>query len=74
MLKIRLARTGAPHKPFYRIVAIDERKKLATAPLQVIGTWQPSTDSFSIDKKKLEIWLKKGAKLSEAVSKLIKSK
>lgn len=74
MLKIRLSRTGVKHKPFYRVVAIDERKKLATAPLEVIGTWQPSTDSVSIDKKKLEAWVKKGAKVTEAVNKLLEKK
>lgn len=74
MLKIRLSRTGVRHKPFYRIVAIDERKKLATAPLDVIGTWQPSLDSVSVDKKKLESWVKKGALVTPAVEKLLPKK
>jgi len=74
MLKIRLARTGVRHKPFYRIVATDERKKLATAPLEIIGTWQPSVDAFSIDKKKLEAWVKKGAQISGAVKELLEKK
>ncbi|MCJ7805882.1 30S ribosomal protein S16 [Patescibacteria group bacterium] len=74
MLKIRLARTGVRHKPFYRIVAIDERKKLNTAPLEIIGTWQPSVDAFLIDKKKLEAWVKKGAQISSAVKELLEKK
>lgn len=74
MLKIRLARTGVRHKPFYRIVAIDERKKLATAPLEILGTWQPSVEALSIDKPKVEAWVKKGAKLSEAVKSLMEKK
>ncbi len=69
-----MARTGVRHKPFYRIVAIDERKKLATAPLEIIGTWQPSVDAFSIDKKKLEAWVKKGAQISSAVKELLEKK
>lgn len=74
MIVIRLARTGVRHKPFYRIVAIDERKKLATVPLEIIGTWQPSVDALAIDKKKLEAWVKKGAQVSAAVKKLLEKK
>ena len=34
MVKIRLTRTGPRKKPFYRVVAIDERKKNGGQPLE----------------------------------------
>lgn len=71
MVKIRLDRTGVRNKPFYRIVAIDEREKKGGVPLEVLGFWQPSKNLIKIDKKALESWVKKGAVVSPAVTKLI---
>lgn len=71
MIKIRLSRSGVPEKPFYRIVATDERKKLKGVPLDILGYWQPSKNIKKLDKAKLSFWTKKGAKITEAVSKLI---
>ena len=71
MIKIRLTRGGARNAPFYRIVAIDERKKREGAPLDIIGIWDPKKDTKSIDKKKLEEWVKKGAVTTKAVEKLL---
>jgi len=71
MVKIRLDRTGVRNKPFYRIVAIDEREKKGGVPLEVLGYWQPSKNLIKIDKKALESWVKKGAVVSPAVNKLI---
>lgn len=71
MVKIRLDRTGVRNKPFYRIVAIDERDKKGGVPLEVLGYWQPSNNLIKIDKKNLEAWVKKGAVVTPAVQKLI---
>ena len=73
MIKIRLSRTGPIKKPFYRIVATDDRKKNKGKSLETIGTWSPKTDKITVDKEKLDKWIKVGAQVTPAVKKLIKS-
>lgn len=72
MIKIRLSRTGARNKPFYRIIAIDERKKGNGVPLDILGYWAPGGEIKSIDKTKIKGWVGRGAQISPAVAKLIK--
>ena len=72
MVKIRLARGGVKNNPFYRIVAIDTKRKRGGKPLEIIGYWHPSKDVKKIDIKKIDAWVKKGAQVSQAVEKLIK--
>jgi len=73
MVKIRLSRTGVRRKPFYRIVVIDEKQKGQGVALENIGYWQPAKDLLKIDKEKVKEWVAKGAKLTAAVSELLKS-
>jgi small subunit ribosomal protein S16 len=72
MIKIRLSRLGTRNRPFYRIVAIDEREKCGGTPRDIIGYWHPSQNKVEVDKDKIKSWVKKGAQISTAVSKLIK--
>lgn len=74
MVKIRLARSGVKNKPFYRIVAIDSKRKRGGKPLDILGFWQPSKDLVEIDKKKVSEWVKKGAQVTGAVEKLLNKK
>jgi len=74
MVKIRLARSGVKNKPFYRIVAIDSKRKRGGKPLEILGFWQPSKNLIKIDKKKVSEWVKKGAKVTEAVEELLNKK
>ena len=71
MIKIRLARHGKRNAPFYRIVAIEHRRKREGKPQDIIGFFNPSKKELRIDKKKLKSWLEKGAKMSKTVEKLI---
>jgi len=71
MVKIRLTRTGPRKKPFYRVVAIDERKKNGGQPLEVIGYYLPKRAEKKINKDRLQHWTNKGAKVTPAVSKLL---
>lgn len=71
MIKIRLSRGGVKKDPFYRIVATDESKAREGKPLQVLGYWHPRKDLKKIDKKGIDSWVKKGAKLTKAVKDLI---
>jgi small subunit ribosomal protein S16 len=74
MVKIRLTRRGARKRPFYRIVAIDERKQRDGRPLEFLGTYDPLPNPERVDIKveKLEAWIAKGAQMSPTVRSLIK--
>lgn len=71
MVKIRLARWGRKNDPFYRIVAIDERKKVTGIPLAILGFWNPRENKKEVNKKEIEAWVTKGALVSPAVEKLM---
>ena len=74
MVKIRLTRAGAKKRPFYRIVAIDERRARDTRPLEFLGTYDPRTDPETLDLRadRVEAWLARGAKLSPTVRSLVR--
>lgn len=62
-VKIRLMRIGAKRRPFYRVVAVDERKKRTGQYLELLGTYNPLTNPKEINLKKDRIaeWMKNGA-------------
>lgn len=72
MVKIRLARGGKRKKPFYKIVACDERNKNKGKYLQLLGYWHPAKSVISLKKEAIDKWVKLGAKISPAVEKLLK--
>jgi small subunit ribosomal protein S16 len=72
MIKIRLSRGGVRKKPFYQIVAIDERRKNKGKYLDLLGFWQPQKNTFRINKELMQKWLGRGAKISPAVTELLK--
>ena len=74
MVKIRLTRQGAKKQPYYRIVAIDERKPRDGRPLKFLGTYDPASnpERFNINVEQLEAWIANGAQLSPTVRTLIK--
>jgi small subunit ribosomal protein S16 len=74
MVKIRLTRAGAKKRPFYRIVAIDERRARDGRALEFLGTYDPRPDPEKIELKseRVEAWLARGAKLSPTVRSLVR--
>ena len=75
-VKIRLTRTGKIHQASYRIVAQDTRTKRDGAFLEILGFYNPGKkgeDSFQVNKEKVNSWIQKGAKPTEAVAKLLKN-
>ncbi len=71
MVRIRLARAGAKKKPFYRIVAADQRMKRDGRFLEKLGTYNPITKELDIKKENIEKWLSNGASASDSVTKLL---
>ncbi|MCR4263828.1 MAG: 30S ribosomal protein S16 [Candidatus Roizmanbacteria bacterium] len=73
MLIIRLQPTGRVKRKSYRIVVDEKRSKLVGRSVDDLGYYNPSEKpvKFKYDKEKLSKWVKQGAQISDAVSKLI---
>lgn len=72
-VSIRLARIGKKKAPFYRIVAVDKRKKRDGQYLENLGTYNPLTGEivqFHVDQ--FDAWVKKGALPSDTVARIKK--
>lgn len=71
-VKIRLQRYGSKKRPFYRLVAADSRSPRDGRYLEIIGTYNPTTDpaSVKIDSEKAQKWLNEGAKPTDTVKNL----
>lgn len=72
---LRLTRVGAKKKPFYRIVALDSKKKRDGKVLDILGYYDPKkeSDKAHIDMEKFNAWIKKGAQTSDIVKNIAKS-
>jgi len=74
MVKIRLTRGGAKKRPFYRIVAIDERSRRDGRALAFLGTYDPRQEpaQLRLDTAAVERWVAEGAELSDTVRSLVR--
>jgi small subunit ribosomal protein S16 len=70
--KIRLQRVGKRSQPMFRIVVIEESKKLKGEPVEVIGWYTPVKKTLSLDVEKYDKWIKMGAQPSDTVRSLYK--
>lgn len=68
-VKIRLQRVGTKKKPFYRVVAVDERKKRDGGVIEQVGRYQPIVEGeqFFIDEDKVLKWLNQGAQPTNTI-------
>lgn len=71
---LRLKMFGTKKKPSYRIVAITKTLKRDGKPLEELGIYEPKKgkDKVTIDKARVEYWLKNGAEPSSTVKSIIK--
>lgn len=74
MVKIRLLRAGAKKRPFYRVIAIDERAKRDGRALEFLGTYNPIAKpaEISLRSERIDAWVAKGARMSDAVRGLVR--
>lgn len=74
MVTIRLTRMGARNKPFYRVVAVDSRKKRDGEYIESIGYYDPkhTPSEIKLDTEKAIKWLQVGAQPSETVRSLFR--
>lgn len=73
--KIRLQLLGKRDSPFYRIVVAEEDVKRGGKTIAQLGIYNPKTQPpfFNIDRKKLEMWLKNGAQLTDVTRRLLET-
>ncbi|HXX70621.1 MAG TPA: 30S ribosomal protein S16 [Polyangiaceae bacterium] len=71
---IRLSRTGAKKRPFYRVVVTDQRSPRGGRFLENIGTFDPGGESgsFVVDDERLTYWRGRGALPSPTLDRLLK--
>lgn len=74
MVVIRFQRRGTKKTPHHRIVVTDRRESQASRVLEVVGTYDPSTQppKFSVDESRVAHWLALGAKVSESLERLLR--
>ena len=75
MVKIRLQRVGKKKAPFYHIVVADSKSPRDGRIIEQIGTYDPMTNpaTISLEKAKVEDWMKKGAQPTDTVKALIEN-
>ena len=73
-VRIRLQRIGRPKRPYYRVVAIDQRSKRNGKPLEILGQYDPvlKENKLTINLERVNYWTKVGAKPSDTVASLMK--
>jgi small subunit ribosomal protein S16 len=73
-VKIRLQRVGTKKKPFYRVVAVDSRKRRDGDIIENLGQYQPTSGEkiFNVNEEQVIAWLKKGAQPTLTLERLLK--
>src|SRR5918993_378756 len=71
-VKIRLARGGTKKRPFYRIVAADERSPRDGRYIEKLGTYNPllprdNAERVVMDVERVRHWLERGAQPTDRV-------
>jgi small subunit ribosomal protein S16 len=71
---IRLSRIGTKHRPFFRVVAVDSRRKRDGSFLELFGTYDAIKSSIvTLKPERIDEWVKKGAQCTAAVKRILKS-
>lgn len=72
-VRIRLQRHGAKKRPFYRVVAADQRAPRDGRFIELLGTYDPLQEppAIRLKKTRVDYWLGVGAKPSETANWLI---
>lgn len=75
MLKIRLKRIGRKNTPFFAVVVAEHSVSAKGKIVEQLGHYNPVIKpwSFEADTEKVLAWIKKGAKPSNTVARLLKA-
>ena len=76
MVKLRLKRIGRRKSPFYRLVAIDARKRRDGREIERLGWYNPLKPGFQaeVNEERVRYWLGEGAVPSATVHNLLTKK
>ena len=74
-VRIRLSRGGSKKRPFYRIVAADQRAPRDGRFIERLGSYNPMlpqdhADRLVVDVEKVKSWIAKGAQPTERLQKM----
>jgi small subunit ribosomal protein S16 len=71
---LRLNRQGTTDRPYYKIVAVDSRKRRDGRYIEQIGTYDPLKEgvNYTIDLEAAQKWLSQGAQASETVASIVR--
>ena len=74
MVKIRLSRSGAKRRPFYRIVVADARSPRDGRFIERVGHFDPLSDKngLVLAQERVTYWLSVGAQPTTTVTRLIR--
>ena len=75
-LKIRLARGGSKHRPYYNVVIADSRFARDGRFIEKIGAYNPllgkeDEKRFTVDIEKAKAWIAKGAQPSDRIKRFL---
>ena len=75
-VRIRLSRGGSKKRPFYRVVAADQRAPRDGRFIERLGSYNPMlpqdhADRFTINEERVKYWLSQGAQPTERLEKLL---
>ena len=75
-VKLRMKRLGNAHRPFYRVVSVDERRKRDGRVIEELGTFNPvlgnEAEQAKLKLDRCAYWLSVGAQPSQTVATLLK--
>lgn len=76
MVRIRLARFGRRHRPWYRIGAYDAKTARCGRCLEFLGTYDPTLaendKKVILDRERVVWWLDHGAQPTQTVARILK--
>jgi small subunit ribosomal protein S16 len=76
VVRIRLKRFGRPHRPFYRIAAMDQRSARDSKTIEEFGTFNPiekdQSKQIVLDAERAKYWLSVGAQPTDTVRTLLR--
>lgn len=77
-VRIRLSRGGSKKRPFYKVVAADQRAPRDGRFIERLGSYNPMlpqdhAERFTINEERVKYWLSQGAQPTERLQKMLSS-
>ena len=75
-VRIRLSRGGSKKRPFYKVVAADQRTPRDGRFIERLGSYNPMlpkdhADRFVVNEERVKYWLSQGAEPTERMAKML---